>query len=313
MTPHDFLAQQVDNVERALTETLRYDYGPKRVWDYYQECRERLARINSGVQRTSETDFLQIEALLGELSRLSIWISLIERARLGEFSWPFAEALREIADTLLSDTGLTGVKTSPIVHIIADGEGYYIYPERTSASAGHKFSIIAFPRPLKHHVLLHSLFGHELGHSALHIVSSPNILQREVMRAIQNSGPLHNTGDVTSWLHESTAPPAVVTEVHEYETATGRAYEFSQDYLLSWVDELICDLFGLLLFGPSFAAAHRTYIRPLNPNPYEIGLADPSHPPYAVRHKVLARAIRLLGWDQPITEGNYPLEPRIYT
>jgi hypothetical protein len=207
-----------------------------------------------------------------------------------------------IADALLSDTGLTG-DSSPIVHVIADGEGYYIYPEGMSVSAGHKFSVIAFPRPLKHHVLLHSLFGHELGHSALHVPSSSNILQRRVMPAIQASGPLSSTNAITSWLHDSNAPPEVVRELRVYETQSGRTYEFSGEYLLSWVHELICDLFGLLLFGPSFAAAHITYLRPMYPKPYELGLAEPTHPPYAVRQKLLARTIRLLGWDQPIAQG----------
>lgn len=67
-----------------------------------------------------------------------------------------------------------------------------------------------------------------------------------------------------------------------------------------WLDEFICDLFGLLLFGPAFAAAHQVYLRPMNSNPYEIGLAEPTHPPYAARHKMLVRLIKLLGWDQPI-------------
>jgi hypothetical protein len=307
MTPLAFLLQQVDNVEQALAETLRYDYGPKRISDYYQECCERLERIKSGVQGTAESELPEIKARLGELSNLSIWISLIERARLGEFSWPFAESLRAIADVLLSEPGLTA-DTSPIVHVIAEGEGYYIYSEGISASARHQFLVIAFPRPLKHYVLLHSIFGHELGHSALHMASPTNILQSEVMPAIQASGPLAGVGAVTLWLHGAAAPEEVMRELREYETQNGRAYEFSEDHLLSWVDELICDLFGLLLFGPSFAAAHRTLLRPMNPNPYEIGLTYPTHPPYAVRQKLLARATHLIGWDQPITQNYQAVE-----
>jgi hypothetical protein len=161
------------------------------------------------VQGTAESELKEIKARLGELSNLSIWISLIERARLGEFSWPFAESLRTIADALLSDTGLTA-DTSPIVHVIADGE------EGISASARHQFLVIAFPCPLKHYVLLHSLFGHELGHSALHMASATNILQRDVMPAIQASGPPTDVSAVTSWLHDSTAPEEVMRELREY-------------------------------------------------------------------------------------------------
>src|SRR6266542_701181 len=88
MTPHEFLEQQARNVEQALTETLRYDYGPKPTWDYYQECQERLVRIKLAIKNTNQTDLVGIKARLDELSYLSVWISLIERSRLGEFSWP---------------------------------------------------------------------------------------------------------------------------------------------------------------------------------------------------------------------------------
>src|ERR1700730_2278688 len=122
MTPHEYLEQQAENVEQALSETLRYDYGPKPTWNYYQECRESLDRIKLAITSTNTTDYAEIEARLDELTSLSVWISLIERSRLGEFSWPFAEALRRMAEELLADTGLSGAKTPPIVHIVADGE-----------------------------------------------------------------------------------------------------------------------------------------------------------------------------------------------
>jgi hypothetical protein len=56
MTPHEFLEQHAENVERALTETLRYDYGPKPTADYYQECQERLNRVKLAIITTSHAD-----------------------------------------------------------------------------------------------------------------------------------------------------------------------------------------------------------------------------------------------------------------
>ena len=291
MTPYEFLTQQVVNVEQALTETLRYEYGPAPDWGYYNECSDRLSRIKIAITGTSTTDTASIAARLDELADLSVWISFIERSRLGEFSWPFAEALRKMANALLSDRGLSGKPISPIVHIIADGEGYFIHPERTSASGNHKFAIIAFPRPLKHHVLLHSIFGHELGHSALHSVGAGTDLQNKVMTALQSAGPLHNENSITSWLRDNTAPPQVRDILDQYNADFGMQYEFPQEYLLDWLEELICDLFGLLLFGPGFAAAYRTYLRPMQANPYEVGLRNPTHPPYAVRHRMIVRTI----------------------
>ena len=107
MTPHEFLEQQARNVEQALTETLRYDYGPKSTWDYYEECRKRLDLIKLAISTTLPTNYQGIEARIDELTSLSVWISLIERSRLGEFSWPFAEALRNMARELLAEKSLT--------------------------------------------------------------------------------------------------------------------------------------------------------------------------------------------------------------
>jgi hypothetical protein len=40
----------------------------------------------------------------------------------------------------------------------------------------------------------------------------------------------------------------------------------------------------------------------MNSNPYEIGLVDPTHPPYAIRRKMLVRTMHLLSWDRPILD-----------
>ena len=66
--------------------------------------------------------------------------------------------------------------------------------------------------------------------------------------------------------------------------------------------ELACDLFGFVLFGPAFLAAHRTLLESMLPDPYELDLPDPTHPPYAIRHTMLAQAMRLVGWDSAITD-----------
>jgi hypothetical protein len=300
MRPHEFLQQQVQNVEKALTETLRYEYGPRPIGDYYKECLGRLDLIKEAVEATDDTDFAGIEERLKELTALSVWISLIERSRLGEFSWPFAEALRAMAEALLVEPGLPGGLVTPIVHVIADGEGYFIHYEPTSVSGDHKFAFINFPRPLKHHVLLHSLFGHELGHTALHTAgdgSAGKVLQATVLPALRSAGPLRQVGALNLWICDSAAPLEVKAQLTKFQATHGRVFSIDNYYYFEWLDELICDLFGLLLFGPGFAAAHQLYLRPLHSNPYELAL---THPPYAVRHKMLVRAMKLIGWDKPV-------------
>jgi hypothetical protein len=68
---------------------------------------------------------------------------------------------------------------------------------------------------------------------------------------------------------------------------------------LKWIEEFICDLFGLLLFGPAFVAAHRALLHPTHRSPYTFVLRYPTHPPYAARHKMLVRALKILQWDRP--------------
>jgi hypothetical protein len=74
------------------------------------------------------------------------------------------------------------------------------------------------------------------------------------------------------------------------------------------LDELSCDLFGLILFGPAFLAAHRTYLSHLGPDPHHIDFTGPTHPPYAVRQKMLRRALELLNWHLPITPDEFERE-----
>ena len=86
VTPLEFLGEEVGNVERALNETLRYDYGPEQGREYYKECADRLSEIKANVSSTQASDLRTIQALFNELRQLSSWILLIERSHLGEFS-----------------------------------------------------------------------------------------------------------------------------------------------------------------------------------------------------------------------------------
>ena len=282
----------INNVKRALSETLRHDYGPERSGEYFRECNARLSVIESEITTIDQTDHESIAALLDELDEVMLWISLIERSHLGEFSWPFSEQIRRVATTLLSESSLQGEPLKPIIHIIADGEGYWIYPEGqvSGVSSNRRLMIVAFPRQLKHHVLYHSLFGHELGHTALTAIAAPtsSALNDKVIPALTSKGPMGDKEALQDWLISDSAPQEV--------DKTPRDYDYH-----SWLRELICDLFGLLLFGPGFLAAHRSFLGPYNPNPYSF---SESHPPYAFRHKMLVQAMRIGGWDKTISKDS---------
>jgi hypothetical protein len=200
MTPYEFLEEELKNVEQALAETLRHDYGPERTKEYYSECSTRLAEIKKVVPLISVSDLPTISARLSELRLLTSWIFLIERSHLGEFSWPFSEELRQMAAQLLAYKRLKKDYINPIIHVVADAEGYQInYETRVpTASVKRPIIIVAFLRSLKHHVLLHAIFGHELGHTALETPIVGPSLRRSVISSFARVGPMKTATTVTN-------------------------------------------------------------------------------------------------------------------
>jgi len=253
MTPQEFLKEEFDNVRLALQETLRYDYGPDLTPGYFEECAARLSRIEPEIPRTKLSE---ISVRSYDLSQIAGWISLIERSRLGEFSWPFARQIRDIAKTLLAEKTLIGTDIEPIVHVIAEGDTYRIvYEETISDSVGPVLQSCVFPRPLKHHVLLHTIFGHELGHTAQATTAAGSILQSEVWDSLSEREQLMDANALTQWIHRSDAPPAVKADLASWLATAGKKFEFIEYYRRSWLEEFVCDLFGLLLFGPAFCCS----------------------------------------------------------
>src|SRR5947209_1274794 len=121
MTPYEFLTGEYENVRLALAETLRHDYGPEQSSPYFDECSSRLGRVKQAIDACLTTDVKKISSLIDDLADVSYWIALIERSRLGEFSWPFAEDVRVIAEATFGEKHLNGTTLSPIVHVITEG------------------------------------------------------------------------------------------------------------------------------------------------------------------------------------------------
>jgi hypothetical protein len=277
MRPLEFLREELGNVERALQETLRHDYGPELSDEFYGECALRLDRIKDRLDPSSlvESDHNSIASLLGELGYVSNLISLIERSRLGEFSWPFADELRGLAKTLLAEADMFGQKTHPIIHVVADGRGYRIWTEDVvqAAVSSRRFAIVLFPRPHKDHVLLHAIFGHELGHAALGTTEVGAMLGSQVYPAL-TAGSMASEETATAWLNRDDSPAEVKTGLAEYQAKYGEPFRLKDEIRNWWLQEFICDLCGLLLFGPAFLAAHKTIIQPAHPSPLEVDFLE---------------------------------------
>jgi hypothetical protein len=286
-----FLREEYASVEAALRETLRHDYGPERSKKFYEECRLRLAAVRHAMDEEHELDGAGVADHLRTLAHVGSRVALLERSRLGEFSWPFADVVRGFAERLFVNEEATGPST-PIVHVVAEGIGYQIFDDDPDRMFRDRIMIVAFPRQLRHHVLLHAIFGHELGHPATKSdATGPIIFDRAL--PILERGPLECGAKFKDWLRTADAPPDV-------RTVLDRPAAFSDDKLLSWRFEILCDLFGLLLFGPAFACAHRTLLEPLAAPIAEYDLASTTHPPYPFRRRIIADAMRLLGWMEGV-------------
>ena len=309
MDPFLYVQEEYDNVERALKESLRYDYGPGQTVDYYNECCFRLTNIRAELNRLRSSGAGHTSAVVAQLWDLANRLTLIERSHLGEFSWPFADAIRRIATALLSeDEDLQG-KIDPIIHMIAEGTNYQILSEQIlGLTKRRRLFTVAFPRQLKHHVLMHALFGHELGHATFYssrhnggsAVPGVEPLSKRIISVLRREGPFQHCSAIMSWLRSADAPDVVSTRMKL------TASSINESYLDHWLVELVCDLFGLMIFGIPFVAAHRAYLEPSCRSHFEIEIEKISHPAYAIRRNLLIAAVRSLDWLAPVAGMSHP-------
>ena len=299
MTPLLYLRDEFANVSNTLDETLRHDYGAADSDDYYTECERRLEAVKRRMDAITDARDPKIADLIVALGNIANRVSLIERSHLGEFSWPFADVIRRIADRMLSERTLSRTQAirRPIVHMIAEGTGYHVRVEKSpDPTRRQRIAIVAFPRQLRHHVLMHAIFGHELGHAAFHTGAAGRICKEKVLPALVREGPLSHQDALEAWIRSPDTPEDMRNHLHELPHARSSANQVAQ-----WSLELMCDLFGLLIFGTAFTAAHRTLLEPATRSTSHHELRSPTHPPLAARRRTLVDAIRALELDAPVT------------
>lgn len=285
-----FLRQELQDVEHTLKESLRREFLHDQVRDYYEECRQRLEDIRQTVASSEHSDptFQESDAQIA-LGSLARYISLVERSHLGEFSWPFAQEIRRVANTVFLQQLLGSETTTPIVHIIAEGTEYSILNEDQPADFGQRpFMIVAFPRHRKHQVLLHATFGHELGHPAIHAAESPGY---SAFTHLTKADTLRSVEAISNWLSSDEAPS------HVKESRGGSKLEKNE--LNDWCKELFCDLFGLAWLGPCFAAAHRTLLEHRPNRELKDHKGQSTHPPYTIRRRMLCEAMSVMKYSEP--------------
>jgi hypothetical protein len=296
-TSKEFLLLECESVRSVLQETLRFEYGGGGSRDFFDECEIRLSFIKQELQNTADADHkrLQHNAIL--INDLSDLIARIERSSVGEYSWPFVDEVKRIAAVICTENTLASPATPPTVHVLSGGglDKYQINVEQKKPFGGkRRILTIVFPRSLKHFVLLHPVLGHELGH-AIRGSQFEALLDKIVReKLLQGSAKFQDPGTTEAWLYDQSSPADLKVLLPVLAGNFTQFFGYYADWQ-SWVDEITCDLIGLVTFGPSFAAALCQLLYSLAPSGNEY---SPYHPPAACRVNLILSAMRLLGYDQ---------------
>ena len=299
MSPKKSLLQECENIRRVLEETLRYKYGLDGSREFFEECETRRKYIEQEINNANDNDHEILEvnvSLLNELSRL---ISRIERSSLGEYSWPFVEELKNIATAICKEDTLTGKDTPPKVYVLSDGglDAYCIYPEKNRPIASTKRILtIVFPSTLKHFVLLHPILGHEIGHAIWGCSKHQNELKKIILDTLINTGgKFTDPATTTKWLYTQTHPAEVQSVLNGLNNnGINESNFFKWASWDAWVEEILCDLIGLLTFGPSFVAAQCRLLYTIRPSGVGFGQA---HPPVGSRVNMIINAAKILKFN----------------
>jgi hypothetical protein len=172
---------------------LRHDYAAGSSEDFYNEFSERLTFLESLLGPVGPDDVSLLLTFADEASLLSQLVHHIERSHAGEFPWSFTEYLQQITIPLCKEN-LGADEVEPILRVYAEG-GLYSYQinlenDLSVLDIRRRIFTIVFPRTLKHYVLLHAIFGHEIGHAAGTIPKHKAELRNKVLGPLRNTGPL---------------------------------------------------------------------------------------------------------------------------
>jgi hypothetical protein len=277
----EFLAQECRNVRTLLQNTLRYNYTSESSADIYRECHSRLNILEHGFKILEDDELDELRELWVQLSNLSILIGNIERSHIEEFSWPFARSLRELATGVCGRDGIA----SPLFFFSSDDElsSYAVETEQyTPGLSQQPLFNIKFPRSLKSFVLLHAILAHELGHAAYAIPKLSNEIKTSVIDKLIHGSALAAPDSLDKWIQQ---------------TKSCISLEFSLDRAhASWPEELYCDLFGLLMIGPSYIGANSSLLLP-----FDMRSVSSTHPPGLTRIWMLNEAVKHLGWTRALS------------
>lgn len=297
----DYLLIECKSVRDVLHETLKYEYGASGSREFFEECSARLEYVKTTLEAANDADHPSIRNCAELLIELSALVARIERSSLGEYSWPFVDELKKIADVICTEKTVFGDHTLPKIHVLSDGglDKYQIYPEQKRPGVHtRRILTIIFPRSLKHFVLLHPVLGHELGHAVWQGSEHEQEFRAIIDRFIASCPTIQDATATAKWLYSPNAPQSVKDHLaflaarHNIDEINffGKAADW-----FAWKEEIACDLIGLMTFGPSFVGALCQLLYSLDPSGNGIG---PYHPLVGWRINLITTAAKRLKFDQ---------------
>ncbi len=294
MVAQKFLLQECANLRVLLEKTLRYEYGSADSRVFYDECSARLTSLEAVISATTAPAPLSEEGY--HLNQLANLICRLERSSISEHSWPFVYELKRIASAICTEDTLAGSDTPNQIYVLADGglDKYQIYLETRRPSYTQKRLLtIVFPKSLKHFVLLHSILGHELGH-AIWRCSKHNKEMRDKVEKHIKQGVFASQGATATHIYSPAAPSDEKEFLGRYPSMQQATLFPNNANWGAWCEEILCDLVGLVTFGPSFVASECELLISINPAMVGFG---PLHPPTAWRLNYLLDGAKILGYD----------------
>ncbi|HUB91919.1 MAG TPA: hypothetical protein VMA74_19515 [Dyella sp.] len=291
----EFLLQECKNLRDLLDKTLRYKYEYAESRIFYDECSERLASLERAIGATTDADALGHEVI--HLNELADLICRLERSSISEHSWPFVHELKRIASAICTEDTLAGSNTPNEIYVLADGglHTYRIHPEdRRPSYTKKRLLTIVFPKSLKHFVLLHSILGHELGHAIWRCSKHGSEMRQQVETHIRE-GVFASPAATAAHIYSHSAPSKEKTFLGacDPQMQATTLFQGFADWR-AWCEEILCDLVGLVIFGPSFVASECELLSSMNPAMTGFGA---QHPPTAWRLNYLLDGAKILGHD----------------
>jgi hypothetical protein len=314
MQAKDFLLSECKNLNSVLQQTLRYEYGLEGSREFYEECEARLAHIEKELTQIANDDFDGLSDSSIELENLSSLICRIERSSLGEYSWPFVEEFKHIAKAVCTEPSSLKPGVPPKVHVLSEGglSAYSIYTEPNRSISQKRILTIIFPRTLKHFVLLHPILGHEIGHAIYSYAQYQHDLNKIFLsNLVLPSTNFHNEQATVNWLYSANAPKGVqlyLIQLSASLSVDAKNFFYSFAYYDAWIEEFLCDFIGLLMFGPSFLAAHCNLLYSIDPSGMSV---SDYHPLTGCRVNMLLTAAEIMGYDSLVFDP--ALQPAVNT